>query len=131
MTAIFLLVVLAGLGVALVSVFTTQQQSSLLDESGARAYQAARAGIEWGLFRKRINGACVQKFSFRPPAGSVLNNYTVTVECRDVGAAPLLQTIITATACPATYAECPTEQNPLIQPNNSADYVQRVIEVQL
>ena len=41
-TAIFLLVVLAGLATALVSVFTTQRQSSALDEQGARAYQAAR-----------------------------------------------------------------------------------------
>jgi MSHA biogenesis protein MshP len=47
-TAIFLLVVLAGLGTVMVTFFGAQQQSSALDALGSRAYQAARAGIEWG-----------------------------------------------------------------------------------
>ena len=41
-TAIFLLVVLAGLGVAAVTLFNAQQASSSLDQEGAKAYQAAR-----------------------------------------------------------------------------------------
>lgn len=48
--AIFLLVVLAALGAAIVTVSTTQQIGSALDVQGTRAYQAARAGIEWGLY---------------------------------------------------------------------------------
>jgi len=46
-TAIFLVVVLAALGVFLVSVSGMQQSSQQLDIQGVRAYQAARAGIEW------------------------------------------------------------------------------------
>ncbi len=49
-SAIFLLVVLAFLGVAMVSFSTTQQQSQSLDVMGSRAYQAARAGIEWAAY---------------------------------------------------------------------------------
>lgn len=49
-SAIFLLVVLAFLGVAMVSFSTTQQQSQALDVMGSRAYQAARAGIEWAAY---------------------------------------------------------------------------------
>lgn len=50
-TAIFLLVVLSGLGAVMMTFFTAQQQSSALDVLGARAYQASRAGIEWGAFQ--------------------------------------------------------------------------------
>lgn len=49
-TAIFLLVVLSFLGVAMVSFSTTQHQSSAMDVMGTRAYQAARAGVEWAAF---------------------------------------------------------------------------------
>ena len=47
-TAIFLMVVLALLGAFIVSVTGLQQSSQQLDVQGVRAYQAARAGIEWG-----------------------------------------------------------------------------------
>ena len=46
-TAIFLLVVLSALGAVMVTFFTVQQQSAAVDIIGSRAYQAARAGIEW------------------------------------------------------------------------------------
>ena len=48
-SAIFLLVVLAALGGFIATISTTQHIGSALDVSGARAYQAARAGTEWGL----------------------------------------------------------------------------------
>ena len=50
-SAIFLLVVLSALGAMMVTFFTAQQQSSALDVLGARAYQAARAGVEWAAYR--------------------------------------------------------------------------------
>ena len=56
-TAIFLLVVLAGLAVAMVGISGAQHSASALDVQGARAYQAARAGIEWGLFQSLRNPA--------------------------------------------------------------------------
>lgn len=50
-SAIFLLVILAGLAAFLVRLSTTQHITSAQDVQGSRAYQAARAGIEWGLYR--------------------------------------------------------------------------------
>ncbi len=50
-TAIFLLVVIAALGTFAVTLSTTQHQSEAMDVMGKRAYQAARAGIEWGAFQ--------------------------------------------------------------------------------
>ena len=50
-TAIFLLVVLAALASYMVSLSRTSHISSALDIQGARAYQAARAGIEWAAWQ--------------------------------------------------------------------------------
>ena len=50
-TAIFLLVVLSLLGAFIVSVTGLQQSSQQLDVQGVRAYQAARAGMEWGAWQ--------------------------------------------------------------------------------
>jgi MSHA biogenesis protein MshP len=50
-TAIFLLVVLSFLGVAMVAFSTAQNQSSAMDVLGSRAYQAARTGIEWAAYQ--------------------------------------------------------------------------------
>lgn len=47
--AIVILVILAGLAGFVVSLTTTQNMTLAQDVQGARAYQAASAGIEWGL----------------------------------------------------------------------------------
>lgn len=49
-SAIFLLVVIAALGTFAVTLSTTQHQSQTMDVMGARAYQAALAGVEWAAF---------------------------------------------------------------------------------
>src|SRR6266513_5278160 len=49
--AIFLLVVLALLGGFIASVTGIQQSSGQLDVLGVRAYQSARAGLEWGAWQ--------------------------------------------------------------------------------
>ena len=144
-TAIFLLVVLAGLGVAVVSLTTSQQSSATQDEQGARAYQAAKAGLEWALYIQLERGRnanianplgcpAIRSFALSAPT---LAAYTVTVQCSQPEAGyhtpappelvdPTFGGIrITVTACnqPANNA-CP---------NNAPgpDYVQRVIEAQL
>ena len=50
-SAIFLLVVITLLGAYVVTLSTSQQTTEALDVEGARAYQAARAGIEWGAWQ--------------------------------------------------------------------------------
>jgi Tfp pilus assembly protein PilX len=55
-SAIFLLVVIAALGTFAVTLSTTQQQSAAMDVLGARAYQASKAGIEWGAYQVLKNG---------------------------------------------------------------------------
>ena len=50
-SAIFLLVLMTSLGAFLVSIVSTQNITSAQDVQGSRAYHAARAGVEWGLYQ--------------------------------------------------------------------------------
>jgi MSHA biogenesis protein MshP len=132
-TAIFLLVVLSGLAVAMVGLSSAQHAASALDVQGARAYQAARAGIEWGLFQNLRNKSCQPSTSFAMPAASSLNGFVVTVTCTAIAApagapaasaAALVRHVVNATACnlQPPGGSCPN-------PSNSPDYVERQIVV--
>lgn len=79
-SAIFLLVVIAALGTFAVTLSTTQQQSAALDVLGSRAYQASRAGIEWGAFQALQNGGCPSS-QLLAPMPNTLANFNVTVNC--------------------------------------------------
>lgn len=76
--AIVILVLLGGLGAALARLGTGQLANSSQDLAGARVWQTARAGIEWGLYRALRSDSCVasQTLSFTAEQG-----YTVTVRC--------------------------------------------------
>jgi len=57
--AVFMIVTLATVGLYLVTVSGSQVLAVTQDEQGARAYQAARAGLDWGAFQLlRNGGAC-------------------------------------------------------------------------
>lgn len=135
-TAIFLLVVLAGLGVAMVGIFTAQQASSNLDLMGAQAYQAARAGLEWGMYQQRVVKACgpantatnptnPYTASFRMPPGTSLSAFTVYVTCSAQGTGELTRYLVTSEACnmPNAAGQCP--------PMNKAESVRRRLEAEL
>ncbi|MBU1968365.1 MAG: hypothetical protein KKF18_04000 [Gammaproteobacteria bacterium] len=85
-SAIFLLVVLAGLGAAMVSFSTTQNQGLAMDAMGSRAYQAASAGIEWAAYNVQTNvgmSAPVPTVVFAPSTPTALagnlSDFAVTV----------------------------------------------------
>jgi MSHA biogenesis protein MshP len=50
-SAIFLVVILAALGGYMVTLSRTSHMSGALDIQGSRAYQAARAGMEWAAWQ--------------------------------------------------------------------------------
>jgi MSHA biogenesis protein MshP len=131
-TAIFLLVVLAALGVAMVTLSTAQQSGAAFDRLGSMAYQAARAGNEYGVYQVLRNaGNCPAATSFAMPAGTSLSTFTVTVTCTRIDgptpatAVALRRFSLKSTACnqPAAGA-CPNA-------SGGADYVQRVIEAKI
>jgi MSHA biogenesis protein MshP len=118
-SAIFILVVLAALGAAILVVSTTQQVGSALDVQGSRVYRAARAGIEWGVYKRtRDNVPCTvfpgvpPNVSFTFPTAPTLAGITVTVTCTDYTDAsstpPIHVYEIRSTACNQPLAgNCP------------------------
>jgi len=78
--AIFIVVILAALAAAIVSISTTQQVTSAQDVMSARAWQAARAGNEWGLYKAFRDGVCVAAPGNTLDLGSD-SGFHVTVEC--------------------------------------------------
>lgn len=148
-TAIFILVVLAALGAFIVSISTNQQIGTALDIQGVRAYQAAKSGVEWGIYQ--VEATPAYNFSYGTPAVAIGNanpntracpaspasfaptaptlaGFTVTVTCAatvDVNNGPTVFRVV-STACnqPAAGA-CPNNAP------TSPDYVERRIEVTL
>ncbi len=150
-SAIFILVVLAALGAFIVNISTSQQIGSALDVQGARAYQAARAGIEWGVYQVQASSsyqfgfgaspvgtsprttanpnlrACpASPSSFTLPAPT-MTGFTVTVTCTattDLGSTGPTVYKIVATACnQPSGGSCPNTTDP------GGFYIERRLEV--
>jgi MSHA biogenesis protein MshP len=128
-SAIFLLVILAALGVAMMSFSAAQHAGSAMEAQQARAYQAARAGIEWGLYQslQAASPSCsATPISFALPA-SAPAGFTVTVTCVSTAAPnstpPVKQ--LQAVACnQPSGGICPPPAG-----GRTADYVERVAQM--
>ena len=85
---IFLVLVLAALAAFILSVSGFQHTSSASDLQGTRAYHAARAGVEWGLFQvmdpANPNAAAAPACFASTPItlGGTLSGFAVTVNCQ-------------------------------------------------
>ncbi len=86
--AIFIVVVLAMLGVMMVTLSGTQRATASAAVLGARAYHAARAGVEWGIFGALNNTVATCGNAPATPTTNNfnlsvngLNGFTVTVVC--------------------------------------------------
>jgi len=107
--ALFLIVSLAAIGAYLLTVSNAQVESGIMDEQSARAYQAARGGLEWGAYQVLQAGNCWAGPATMPfPAD--LANFSASVTCTDFtpeteGGAPVATFRITSTGCNA--AACP------------------------
>lgn len=79
-TALFILVTLALLGAYAAGTASMQHSSSVLDVSGTQAYQAANAGIEWGLASLKAEGpsACT---AIGSATSFAVDEFTVTLSC--------------------------------------------------
>ncbi|HEY6825064.1 MAG TPA: hypothetical protein VI195_11525 [Steroidobacteraceae bacterium] len=140
--AVFLLVVLAGLVGYLMTVSTTSQAASAADANSARAYQAARGGIEWATYQVLRNsggsfvtttctGGAPTKVNVN--FGSTLSSFTATVTCSRVpsitegGASVTVYTIV-SNACNELVG------SPSACPNTStvsSTYVERQLSITL
>lgn len=71
--AVFVLVVLSLLGVAMMRLSAVQSSTGVFALQGARAYQAARSGLEWGAARARAGNSC--------DGVMTVGGFAVTVNC--------------------------------------------------
>lgn len=78
--AIFLLVILAALGAYALNINSIQQATSKQDVLGTRAYQAARAGLEWGMFQVLTPGTA-NLVNCPSPNTFNIESFSVTVSC--------------------------------------------------
>jgi len=127
-SALFVLIVLAVLGTALAQISVRQHLGSAAELEAARAYQSARAGLEWAAFQvlrvpppPAAAPGCFGKTSF---SAAGLAGYTVTVDCSmtaaNDGATALAFYRLVANACNSpTAGACPATGTP------SQTYVER------
>ncbi len=81
LTAIFVLIVLSMLGGYMARLSGVQHFSTHYVVEGARAYQAARAGMEWALGRIAGGGNCNGHIDKKTLAFDGLDEFTVTLSC--------------------------------------------------
>ena len=131
--AIFILVMLASIAAYLLTISTLQVQTAAQDELGVRAYQSARAGLDWGAYQ--ILRAPAQPFATACAAGAStqtialagqLAGFSVAVACQagasqTEGANTYRAYNITATGC--NQASCPGTAG--------ATYVERQLTITL
>lgn len=79
--AIFLVVILAALGAYAVNISTLQQAGSAQDVQGARAYQMARAGVEWAAFQVLAPGTADLGNCPASPTVLSMEGFAVSVSC--------------------------------------------------
>lgn len=80
-SAIFLLVVLAGLGAYAVRLNTLQQQTVTGTMRGAQAFEAARAGAAWAAYRA-VNGGICAPGTLNLTEGATAG-FRVSVQCTE------------------------------------------------
>lgn len=79
--AIFVVVVLAMLGIFMVTIGSVSRSTATAAVQGARAYFAARSGIEWGIFQAMppTNSCAASSTITLTKPG--LNGFNVNVQC--------------------------------------------------
>jgi MSHA biogenesis protein MshP len=128
--AIVFLVVLAGFALAVLRLADTEQVTVNQAVLGARANQAARAGLEWAFFRLKPAGTNCNAVSPNPDLKPA-TGFVVIVRCQmrtyseglDASGAAVSKTIfeLAATACNSAGTACNGSSADLANP----DYVER------
>ncbi|MGQ0510913.1 MAG: agglutinin biogenesis protein MshP [Betaproteobacteria bacterium] len=134
--ALFMLVSLAAIGAYMLTVSTAQVEAGVQDEQGSRAYQAARAGIEWGAFQVLENPAgnfattrCTDASTEVIVFAGGLAGFRVAVTCQvfgpeTEGSSPVSIYRLTATGC--NSGTCPEPAAGV-----SPTYVERQLQLTL
>lgn len=105
--ALFLIVSLAAIAGYLLTVSNAQVEAGVMDEQGAHAYQAARAGLEWGAYQVLRASNCPPGPTHIPFASGFRASVTCTAFVPESEAGVTVNTFrITSTGC-NDAAGCP------------------------
>lgn len=77
--ALFMLIVLSALAAVAVRLSVVQHQTVVLAMQSARAFAAARTGIDWAAYGALVNSSCSSNSVTLTEGG--LNGFTVDVSC--------------------------------------------------
>lgn len=122
--SLFLIVTLALMGSALWRMVASSAEQSAQSSMGIKAYQAAKAGLELGLYSSARSGSCVASQTLNFPN---LTEFTVALTCsrvsvNEAGTAMNVDTWV-STACNRTL--CPTSSG------LTGGYVERQLSAQV
>ncbi|MBI3898102.1 MAG: pilus assembly protein MshP [Gammaproteobacteria bacterium] len=114
--AIFVLVITAMLGTFMVTLSVVQHSTVSMAVQGARGYQAASSGVEWGIYRAVSTGACPVTTTF-----AVASSFSVTVSCTE-------SSHVEPQSDPGTFKVFVITGNASAGSYDTADYISRSAE---
>ena len=79
-SALFLLLVLSAAAAFMLNLSGVQRSTANLAIQGAHAFQAARSGVEWGIWQLATNGTCFAATNLSLSEGG-FSGFTVAVTC--------------------------------------------------
>ena len=134
-SALFIVVVLAVLGAAVANISSRQHMGAASELNAARAYQAARAGLEWGAYAVLIPARPAAPGVDTPPACFATNHlaltgelaaFVVSVECTRAGPLADGGNSMTFYQLQATACNAPSGGSCAVTPvSPNAGYVER------
>ena len=119
--AIFILLVTSLLGIYMLRMSAVELDTSNYAFQGARAYQAARAGIEWAVADILNGGNCTQVSAQTAMTFTGINGFTVSLSCSS-------QTFSEGSLNPIVYTITATSQYGVFSASN---YASRQITITL
>ena len=112
--AIFILVVLALLGAAMVKLLGGQTATATMAVQQAKAYQAAHSGLEWGTKRASVGSSCSDNFD--------IDGFHVVVDCQ-------MDTIYEGAT--SSYPVYRISANASFGNFGSSDYISRTVQMKV
>lgn len=123
--AIFLLVIIALFVVSAFLINRFTQKNSIMDTLDTKAYLAAKAGLEYGLYQANKNSICLSSVQTILLPGNYLagfkSSYTCTSQTSDENGTINTFYTINANGCNTTSSSCPAA---IGKPTNE-DYVEK------
>lgn len=128
-SAVFLLILFAALAVYMLWMTSAQHRGFAQDVQGARAYQAARAGVEWGLYQLQRSASCDAGPSHLTFAGSGLADFTASVSCTPSASTNELGVVVQVYQISSTACNEPVAGSCAAIAAGTNAYVERQIQV--